>query len=92
MCLTAPARLVEADGSIGVVEVAGRRRRASLLFVPDAVPGDWLLVGAGSALRRLDPTEAQELTDLIAAATAAASADAAVTAATDPLPATGDRS
>lgn len=72
MCLTAPARLVSSEDGIGIVEVGGRRRRASLLLVPDAAPGDWLLVGAGNALRRLDPTEAEELTDLIAAATAAA--------------------
>jgi hydrogenase expression/formation protein HypC len=75
MCLTAPARLVTVDGQVGVVDLDGRRRRASLLLVPDAIPGDWLLVGAGNALRRLDPTEAEELADLIAAA--ASSADSA---------------
>jgi len=78
MCLTAPARLLSidasADGSTGIVELDGLRRRASLVFVPDARPGDWLLVGAGSALRRLEPAEARELTDLIAAATAATAA------------------
>lgn len=71
MCLTAPARLVSADGSVGIVELDGRRRRASLLLVPDAQPGDWLLVGAGHALRSLDPVEAREILDLIAAASAA---------------------
>ena len=72
MCLTAPARLLSTDGSTGIVEVEGRRRRASLLLVPEARPGDWLLVGAGNALRRLDPADAIELTDMIAAAAAAA--------------------
>ena len=76
MCMTAPARLVAVDGSTGVVEIDGRRRRASLLLVPDLEPGDWVLVGAGNALRRLDPTEARELTDLIAAATAATDSNA----------------
>ena len=71
MCLTAPARLVSADGSVGIVELDGRRRRASLLLVPDAQPGDWLLVGAGHALRSLDPVEAREILDLITAASVA---------------------
>lgn len=78
MCLTAPARLLSivaaADGSAGIVDIDGRRRRASLVLVPDAQPGDWLLVGAGTALRTLDAAEAQELCDLIAAATAATAA------------------
>jgi hydrogenase expression/formation protein HypC len=78
MCLTAPARLLSiddaADGSAGLVDIDGLRRRTSLVLVPDARPGDWLLVGAGNALRRLDPVEARELTDLIAAATAATAA------------------
>lgn len=72
MCLTAPARLLSSDGSTGIVEIDGRQRHTSLLFVPEARPGDWLLVGAGNALCRLDPTEARELTGLIAAARAAA--------------------
>ena len=78
MCLTAPARLLSidesAEGSTGFVELDGLRRHASLLLVPEAQPGDWLLVGAGNALRRLEPAEARELTDLIAAASAATAA------------------
>jgi hydrogenase expression/formation protein HypC len=71
MCLTAPARVLDIDGETALVEIDGRRRRASLLLVPDARPGDWLLVGAGTALRRLDEAEALDLVDLIAAAVAA---------------------
>lgn len=90
MCLTAPALLLSidpsTDGSTGTVELDGLRRRASLLLVPDARPGDWLLLGAGNALRRLDPDEARELTDLIAAATAASAEQT-----TDPIPSIGGR-
>jgi hydrogenase expression/formation protein HypC len=89
MCLTGPARLLAVDGPTGVVDVDGRRRRASLLFVPEAVPGDWLLVGAGTALRRLEPDEARELGDLIATAVAATATAATATVAAEPPAPTG---
>lgn len=71
MCLTAPALVLSVDGSVAVVEQDGRHRRASLLLLPGVRPGDWLLVGAGTALRRLDADEAHELTELLGAARAA---------------------
>ena len=74
MCLTAPARVVSVLGDVAVVEHDGRRRTASLQLLSDARPGDWVLLGAGAALRRLDPTEARELLDLIATARIAAAA------------------
>jgi hydrogenase expression/formation protein HypC len=71
MCLTAPALVVSRTEATAVVEHDGRRRIASLLLVPEVRPGDWVVVGAGSVLRRLDPREAADLVDLITAARAA---------------------
>ncbi|HEX7950789.1 MAG TPA: HypC/HybG/HupF family hydrogenase formation chaperone [Candidatus Limnocylindrales bacterium] len=71
MCLTAPAFVVSVDGAFAVVEQDGRRHRASLLLLDGVGPGDWLLVGAGTALRRLEADEARELTELLGAARAA---------------------
>ena len=73
MCLTAPVLVVSVGGSFAVVEQDGRRRRASLLLLDDVQPGDWLLFGAGTALRRLDADEAAELSALLGAARAATS-------------------
>jgi hydrogenase expression/formation protein HypC len=70
VCITAPGRIVGLTAEGAVVEIDGARRRASTLIVPDAAVGDWVLVGAGSVLRRLDPAEAAELTGLISAAVA----------------------
>ena len=71
MCLTAPARVLSVAGGDAIVEMAGRQRRASTLVMPDIAPGEWVLVGAGSILRRLEPAEALELTRTIDAAMAA---------------------
>jgi hydrogenase expression/formation protein HypC len=74
MCLTAPARVLVVDGLTALVDQDGRRRHASLLLVPDARPGDWLLVGAGTALRRLEPDEADDIAETIRAAVEATNA------------------
>jgi hydrogenase expression/formation protein HypC len=74
MCIAFPARVVAVDETGATVDQAGRRRRASLLLVPDAAPGDWVIVASGAVLRRLAPAEAQELIDTLTAATTAADA------------------
>jgi hydrogenase assembly chaperone HypC/HupF len=76
MCITAPARVIAVDAAGATVELAGSRRRAATLTMPDVVPGDWVLVGAGTVLRRLDPAEALEIRQTIEAAIAASSAAA----------------
>lgn len=58
MCLAVPGRvesLREADGTrFGRVDFGGVARDVCLEFVPDASPGDWVLVHVGFALSRLD--------------------------------------
>ena len=71
MCLTAPARVLSVEAGSATVEMEGRRRRASTMVTPDVAVGEWVLVGAGSILRRLEPAEALELTRTISAAIAA---------------------
>lgn len=72
MCIASPARIVAIEEGSAVVELDGRRRRASLLRAPAVAVGDWALVAAGSVLRRLSPEEAAELADLLRPARVAA--------------------
>jgi hydrogenase expression/formation protein HypC len=58
MCLAIPVQVVDRDGDCGLVEVEGVRRQVSLLFVPEAEPGDYVLLHAGFAIQRLDEGEA----------------------------------
>jgi hydrogenase assembly chaperone HypC/HupF len=71
MCISYPGRVVAVDGPNAVVDTIGRRRRASTLVVPDVTVGEWVLVGAGSVLRRLDPDDALALTRALDTARAA---------------------
>jgi hydrogenase assembly chaperone HypC/HupF len=61
MCLTVPARVLAVEPDFVVIEADGRRRRASSLLTPDLEPGDWVVVGAGSVIRRIDARQAAEM-------------------------------
>ena len=60
MCLAVPARLIAVNDAIGTVELTGATRDCSLLPVPEAKVGDWLLVHAGFAVQIVDEEEAQK--------------------------------
>ena len=60
MCLAVPLRIVEKDGPEGVGEVDGVRRRIRLDFVPDAKPGDYVIVHAGFAIEILGEQQAKD--------------------------------
>ena len=65
MCLTAPARVVAVDGVMALVDLDGVSRRASLVLVPDAAVGDWVLVATGLVLEVLDEAAVAELNHLL---------------------------
>ncbi len=60
MCLAVPAQLIAVNDAIGTVELTGATRDCSLLLVPEAKVGDWLLVHAGFAVQIVDEEEAQK--------------------------------
>ncbi len=65
MCLTVPGRIValeaeDSEARRARVDFGVAVRTASLLFTPDAVVGDFVIVQAGFATRRLTPAEAEE--------------------------------
>ena len=66
MCLMAPARVVSVDGSICQVELGGRIDPASMILEPDLQVGDWVLVNSGTVVRRLEPDQAEEMTQALA--------------------------
>ena len=70
MCLAIPGRLLaverEADLLMGKVDFGGTARRVCLEHVPDAQPGDYLLVHVGFALSRIDEDEARRVFELLA--------------------------
>lgn len=66
MCLAIPAKVIEIEGNMAIVELSGVTRQASLMLVPETEVGDYVLLHAGFAIQRLDEKEAQETLCLFA--------------------------
>ena len=54
MCLAVPAKVLEIENAIGKVEIAGVSREVSMMLLPEAKPGDFVLVHAGFAMQIVD--------------------------------------
>lgn len=66
MCLAIPGKIESITGEdimsrMGRVNFGGIVKEACLACVPEAVPGDYVIVHAGFALSRLDEAEAQKV-------------------------------
>jgi hydrogenase expression/formation protein HypC len=65
MCLAVPGRLltVETEGDVrmGKVSFDGVTRKVCLECVPEAIPGDYVLVHVGFALSTIDEEEAMRV-------------------------------
>jgi hydrogenase expression/formation protein HypC len=63
MCLAIPGLILEAgmegESRVAAVRFGGVVRKAYLDFVPEAQPGDYVLVHVGFAISRVDEAEAQ---------------------------------
>jgi hydrogenase expression/formation protein HypC len=64
MCLAIPGKIVdtgEIDGMrVGKVQFGGITRETFLGFVPEAGPGDYVLVHVGFAISKVDEKEAEQ--------------------------------
>lgn len=88
MCVAYPGLVLEVVDSTALVETEGRRRRASLILVPEVAVGDWVVVSAGTVLHIVDPDEAQEIRTMLDAITRDEPARRDMTAPMDDQPAT----
>lgn len=89
MCLTIPGRIVRIEAETAEerraeVDFGVAKRTANLVFTPEARVGDYVIVQAGFAVRRLTEAEAEEalayhreVAELVAKAPAAGAATAA---------------
>lgn len=69
MCLAVPGKILEATdvgiSRIAKVEFGGVTRQVSLDFVPEARPGDFVLVHVGFAISRIEEEEAKRAYDAL---------------------------
>ena len=70
MCLGIPGKVVETyrehDLLMGKVNFGGVSKRVCLEHVPEALPGEYVLVHVGFALARIDEAEAARVFALLA--------------------------
>ncbi len=64
MCLALPMRITAVDGDLATISAEGLERQCSVLLVPDAAVGDYVLVHAGFAISVIDESEAETRIDL----------------------------
>lgn len=69
MCLAIPGRIVDSEEigglRVGRVRFGGITRKAFLDWVPDAAPGDYVMVHVGFAISKVDEAEAARAYDAI---------------------------
>jgi hydrogenase expression/formation protein HypC len=65
MCLAIPMELIERGEYEGEVELNGVRRKVSLMLLPEAEVGEYLLIHAGYAIGKLNEEEAKETIALL---------------------------
>jgi hydrogenase expression/formation protein HypC len=70
MCLAIPGRIIElisGQNEVGVVEVAGVRRKVQLGLLAGDMPvtGDWVLIHVGFAMSKISESDAAEQMHLL---------------------------
>ena len=65
MCLAVPAKVVEIDGPVARVDVAGNLREANLTLLEGVEIGDYVMLHAGFAISKYEPEEAQKTMELL---------------------------
>ena len=60
MCLAIPSKIIAINDQMGVIDVAGVKREASLLLLEEPRVGDWVIVHAGFAIQKIDEAAAEE--------------------------------
>lgn len=66
MCLAIPGKITSISGDdpllrTGKIDFGGVLKEASLAYVPEAKPGDYVIVHVGFAISRLDEDEAKKV-------------------------------
>ncbi len=70
MCLAIPSKITGIQNDMALVDVDGVKREASLLLLEDACVGDYVIVHAGFAIKKIDESAALETIGLLKEAAA----------------------
>ena len=70
MCLAIPSKITHIDNEMATIDVDGVKRSASLMLLEDSAVGDFVIVHAGFAIKKLDEESAMETIRLLKEAAA----------------------
>jgi len=65
MCLAFIGRIEQIKGDMAVAEIMGVHREISVILVPEAKIGDYVMIHAGFAINSIDENEAKETERLL---------------------------
>ncbi len=65
MCLAVPAKIIDKKDQLAIVELSGVQREVSLMLLPEAAVGDFVLIHAGFAMQIIDQEEAEKTNELL---------------------------
>lgn len=63
MCLTYPVQIISVEN--GLAKINGKDLEIKTALVPDAQAGDWILINADLALKKISREEAEEINKLL---------------------------
>jgi hydrogenase expression/formation protein HypC len=70
MCLAIPSKITHIENEMATIDVDGVKRSASLMLLEDSAVGDYVIVHAGFAIKKLDEASAIETIRLLKEAAA----------------------
>ncbi|MCB2146005.1 MAG: HypC/HybG/HupF family hydrogenase formation chaperone [Deltaproteobacteria bacterium] len=70
MCLAIPSKIIHIENEMATIDVDGVKRSASLMLLEDSAVGDYVIVHAGFAIKKLDEDSAKETIRLLREAAA----------------------
>ncbi len=65
MCLAVPAKIVDRQDMMATVDMSGVTRSISLMLLPEAQVGEYVLIHAGFAIQTIDEDEARRTMELL---------------------------
>ena len=64
MCLAVPGKIIVIQDMLATVEIGGVTRKISIMLLPEAKVGEFVLVHAGFAIQSIDEEEVRKTLEL----------------------------
>lgn len=66
MCVGLPAKVVNIEDGMAVVDATGAKRKVSVELLDELNPGDYVMVHAGIAIAKIEGQSSEETADIMA--------------------------